>query len=218
MFLLLNLFSFFVVFLVLLNGFTFASTHDELIKKLEINEWEDLFYKKGEINKYKSGDNFRRLVDIAENKGLDWHIRIKAIRLLSITANIAVPDILINMLYDPFFNHECPAIKSSVAEAMGNFKNDSRIVDALIYALNDGEIHVREASIDSLGKIGNKKAVPSLLNIVDDKSIALRIAAIRSLGVLGDNSALNKLKFIAEKDNIEEVRLTAIDAIRKISN
>ena len=207
-----------IISLVMFNGSVLATTEEDLIKKLESDIWYDLFYNKGELQKYKKGDNFKKLVEVAENKGLDWHIRIKAIKLLSVTSNIAVPDILINMLYDPFFNHECPAIKSSVAEALGNFSNDSRVVDALLYSMNDGEIQVREASIDALGKIRNKKAIPALLKIVDDKSIALRIAAIRSLGMIGDSSALNKLTFIAEKDAINEIRSTAKDAIERIVN
>ncbi len=194
----------------------FGTTSEELVKKLELENWEDLFYKRGELKRYKEGDRFRTLVEVVENKGLDWHIRIKGIRLLSNTHNVAAPDILIGMLYDPFFNHECPAIKSSVAEALGNFKRDHRVVDALLHSMNDEEIHVREASVDSLGKIGNKKAVPALLKVLNDKSVAMRIAAIRALGRIGDPSAVASIQRIAVKDVSEEVRSVAADVIHRL--
>ncbi len=206
-----------LVFLLSYSSTASGSLSDNLVSKLQRENWEELFYHKGEIQNYKTGEKFRALVEVVENRGLDWHIRIRGIRLLSMTNNIAAPDILIGMLYDPFFNHECPAIKSSVAEALGNFKRDHRVVDALLYSLNDKEILVREASVDSLGKIGSYKAVPSLLRLLNDKSVAIRIATIRALGRIGDPSAENALKVVADKDISEEVRQMAREALGMFS-
>lgn len=191
-----------------------ASEFDRLVHKLEQDNWQDVFYKKGEINKYKDAEGFKTLVEVAENKGLDWHIRIKAIRILSNTNNIAVPDVLMHMLYNPFFNHECPAIKSSVAEALGNFKGDGRVIEALIYATNDEELLVREAAVDSLGRIGDKRAVKHLVSLLNHKNIAIRIASIRALGRIGDASAKDYLLLVAEKDSNETVRKKAKDTIK----
>lgn len=187
---------------------------DNLVKKLEKDDWQELFYKKGEINKYKDGDGFKTMVEVAENKGLDWHIRIKAIRILSHTENNMVADILMHMLYNPFFNHECPAIKSSVAEALGNFKGDGRVVDALIHATNDEELLVREAAVNSLGMIGDKRAVKHLVSLLNNKNIAIRIASIRALGKIGDISAKDYLQMVAENDSNDTVRKKAKDIIK----
>lgn len=191
-----------------------ASMFDNIVKKLEHDNWQDVFYKKGEINKYKDGEGFKTMVEVAENKGLDWHIRIKAIRILSHTNNISVPDVLMHMLYNPFFNHECPAIKSSVAEALGNFKGDGRVIDALIYATHDEELLVREAAVDSLGRIGDKRAVKHLVSLLNHKNIAIRIASIRALGKIGDISAKDYLQMVAEKDSNDTVRKKAKETIK----
>jgi HEAT repeat protein len=206
-----------VAFVLCLSSDACGSLSDDLVSKLQRDNWEELFYHKGEIHKYKTGENFRALVEVVQNKGLEWPVRIRGIRLLSKTNNIAAPDILIGMLYDPFINHECPAIKSSVAEALGNFHKDHRVVDALLYSLNDGEILVREAAVDSLGKIGSNRAVPALLRLLNDRSVAIRIATIKALGRIGDPSVMGALKLVANNDISEEVKYTARETLGMFS-
>lgn len=212
----LSIFLFCLFGVLPLVGNCYGSVSEELYRKLQSERWADLFYKDGELKRYSQDPHFTLLVELVQNKGVDWPIRIKGIRLLSDTKNPLAADVLMNLLYDPFFNHECPAIKSSVAEALGNFKGDGRVIEALLYAMNDGEILVREASVNSIGKVSDKRAIPALLKLLNDRSVAMRISAIRALGNIGDASALPYIERVAKQDASEEVRAMAQEAIKNI--
>ena len=61
-----------------------------------------------------------------------------------------------------------------------------RVVEALISGIGDRELLTREASIQSLGRIGDPKAVQHLVVLLGDRSYAIRLSAIKALEEIGD--------------------------------
>lgn len=137
-------------------------------------------------------------------------MRIKAIKILGKSGDPAASDVLMSTLYEL-----CPAIKWNAATALGNFRDDPRVVNALIHALGDDTLYVREAAIRSLGKIGNAKAVPDLIPFLGSESFAIRIDTVRALGKIGDSRAVPYLRRIAEHDAEPMVRKEALAALKK---
>jgi len=129
-------------------------------------------------------------------------------------------EVLPPIFNDATLNWECPALKSYTAMALGSFKGDKRVVDALISGIDDDELLTREASIRSLGKIGSQKAVPQLIRVLNDQHVSIRLSAIKALGEIGNPQAVPYLQRIAESESdsivkgqaeaaLSELRLTA---------
>jgi HEAT repeat protein len=197
----------------LVPGKVFASDYDTLVAQLRQDNWHVYFSHDGE----KLNKDFDPLLELANNRGLDWRIRIRGIILLSETTEPRRADVIVGMFRNPFFNSECPAIKTSVVTALGAIGNDKGVVDALIDGMNDGELQVREASIESLGRLRSKKAVPFLINKLSDRSFSIRISAIRSLGQIKDQRAIPVLKNIADSDPDNLIRNEATLALNKMN-
>jgi HEAT repeat protein len=140
----------------------------------------------------------------------EWHLRIKAIRMLGQSGDPAASDVLMSTLYEL-----CPAIKWNAATALGNFRDDPRVVDALIHALGDDTLYVREAAIRSLGRIGNVKAVPYLIAALSSESFAIRVDAVNALGRIGDARAVPYLRRIAKHDTDPMIRKEALAALKE---
>jgi hypothetical protein len=204
----------FLGFLVLnsVPGKVFASEHDTLVAQLRKDKWHAHFSSDGE----KLDKSFDSLLELANNRGLDWQIRIRCIILLSETSNPRRADVLVGMFRNPFFNSVCPAIKTSVVTALGTIDNDERVVDALIDGMNDRELQVREAAVQALGRLRNEKAVPFLIEKLSDRSFSIRISAVRSLGQIKDPKAIPFLKDVADRDPDDLIRNEATLALNKM--
>jgi HEAT repeat protein len=190
-----------------------ASEHDALISEFKKNDWESRLLNPQSIERFKDEKMFNKLVDIVDNRGLDWRIRIRGIKLLGEINTPKAAASLIEMFNDPFFNAECPSIKLYVAAALGNFKNDNRVVDTLISGINDRELLVREASINALGRIGSFKAVPYLIAVLNDKSFAVKVSSVMALEKIGDPRAVPHLKTLANSTadpHLKEIALLAL--------
>ena len=87
-----------------------------------------------------------------------------------------MPDLLLSIFNDPFSNWECPSIKSYTVTALGYYKGNQKVLDTLIKATSDRELLTREAAIQSLGRIGDARAVPQLLGLLEDPSTAIRLS------------------------------------------
>ena len=88
-------------------------------------------------------------------------------------------------------SYEADRMKS--AQELSKQKNP-QTVDALTDALNDGSDPVRNAVVESLGKIGDTRAVNPLINILqEDNTLYVRISAAISLGKLEDKRAIAPL-------------------------
>ncbi|GAB4418970.1 MAG: HEAT repeat domain-containing protein [Thermodesulfovibrionales bacterium] len=171
---------------------------EEIFNELKTNKWETRLLNDKGIEAFKNKSNFDNLIGIIDNRGIDWRIRIRGIKLLGETRTPEAATNLVRMFNDTFFSHECPSIKSYVAAALGNYKDDTTVVLALIDGLKDREILVREESAKSLGRVGNPMAVPYLVEALKDRSFAVRINAIRSLALIGDFRAYPHLKQIMD--------------------
>lgn len=174
-----------------------------------------------DVNKYlhiEKEELLKICMNIVEDRDEDWKVRAKAIKLLGEIRNPAAIEVLIKALDDIFFSNDCPALKWSAAVALGNFNNDQRIIDALISALGDKTLYVREAAIQSLGKIGNSKAVPFLIQALHESGFAIKFSAISALGKIGDPLAIPSLKKILENDNDIHIKKEAVSALRKLQN
>lgn len=211
-------FSLFIItFILLLSKTAIASSdYQALLKGLNSKYLNDRLYAVQSLGSVKDERAVDALIDLLDNKYEDWEIQSKAIRLLGESKNPKSINILLEYLDNVFLNYECPAIKWNTAIALGNFKNNSRVFEALLNNLNYDNLQVREAVVQSLGAIGNKDAVPYLIPVLKEDSFALKYSAIKALYNIGDSRAIPYLKkFIAlEKEAI--LKKEAMNVIKKI--
>jgi len=201
---------------VLLAGQGIASSYDSLVEQLRSDDWHEHFSR--ETGGKTLDQSLDGLLDLANNGGLDWRIRIRGIILLSETSGPRKVDILLNMFRDSFFNGECPAVKTTIVTALGRVGKDPRIVAALIDGTEDRELQVREASVIALGKMGDQKAVPSLIRKLDDTSFAIRLGAVKALAGIKDKRAIPYIKKIADTDRDDVMRKEARSALAKLKS
>lgn len=157
------------------------------------------------------------LLEVAGARGEYWPVKIKAMELLGERGDPAAIPVLLDIYNDIFLHSECPSIKSYAGNALGNFKGNEKVVDALISGIDDPELLIRESSIDSLGKIGNPKAVEPLLKLLNDKSFAIRYASLKALANIGDKKAIPYIKNVAEKDSDPVIREFALLILNKLN-
>ncbi len=194
---------------------SYVSYYDVVVAELRRDDWHTRLKEKGTIN-LKEEKIFDTLVDLINNTGLDWRIRIRGIHALTETGDPRTADVLIRTLQNSFITDECPAIKSNLATELGNFRDDTRVVDALIAGLDDPEVLVKEASIESLGKIGNPKAVPFLIERIKDGNFTVRLHAIRSIGRIGDKKVIPLLETIVDHEKDSYIRNEAASALARL--
>jgi len=201
-----------IIFLIVAGEKALAGNIEELIANLQNSNLQTRLLAVEELGKVKDDKAVDALLKIVVVKGEDWRIKIRVIRLLAEMENPKAEEFLVRIFNDPFLNEECPAIKWNTAIALGkDFNKGSRAVDSLIDALNQNNLLVREAAIQSLGKIGDPRAVPFLLQLLNDKSFAIKFSTIKALGDIGDSRAIHFIKQLADSDNdpyIKEAALT----------
>jgi len=154
------------------------------------------------------------LMAVAGNGWENWQVKVMAIQLLGEAKNSKAVDLLLKILDSRSLHYRCPAIKTYAAIALGNFRGDGRIQDILIRGIQGDEPQVREACVQSLGKVGDARTVPYLIVLLNDDSIAIRLNAIYALERLADHRALPHLKIISKKDSDEIVRTIAGNALK----
>jgi HEAT repeat protein len=207
-----------IIFLLIARGKAFASSIDDLMANLHSNDQQIQLLAVEELGKMKDERAIDALLQLVVNRGEDWRIKIKAIRLLGEIADQKVSDKLVTIFNNPFLNEECPAIQWNTAIALGKkFNKGSRAVDSLIGAINHYNLLVREAVIQSLGRIGDSRAVPFLILALHDKRVAIKFSAIKALENIGDPRAIPFLKQIAENDSDPYVKGEAHSVIKRLS-
>jgi HEAT repeat protein len=206
-----------VIFLIVAGGRAIASSIDDLVANLHSNDQQIQLLAVEELGNIKDDRAVDALLQLVVNRGEDWRIKIKAIRLLGDVPDLRVLERLVKIFNDPFLNEECPAIQWNTAVALGKkFNKGSRAVDSLIDAINHYNLLVREAVIQSLGKIGDSRAVPFLILALHDKRVAIKFSAIKALENIGDPQAIPFLKQIAENDSDPYVKGEALTVLKKI--
>ena len=156
------------------------------------------------------------LMAVAADRKEDWSVQIRAIQFMGEIRNPKTVDLLLTIFTSRSRAYECPAIKSYTAIALGNFSGRSDVIDSLISAIHNDEPLVREASVQSLGTLGNAKAVPHLIPLLQSPSLAMRLSAIKALESIGDPQAIPHLEAIAEKDSDRVARETSKIAVRNL--
>ena len=205
----------YIFFFLSLGGKSGAENIDKLISDLDKGDLRTRLSAVEELGRIGDEQSIDLLLNVADTSGEAWKIKIRAIRLLGEIGNVKAIDLLTKIFNDPFLNHECPAIKWNTAIALGNFKSNSRVVDTLINGLQNKDeiLGTREAVIQSLGKIGDPKAVPFLITALDDKSFAIKLSAIKALGEIRDPKAIPPLKQIVNGDNDPDIKNEALSAL-----
>ncbi|MEW6053474.1 MAG: HEAT repeat domain-containing protein [Nitrospirota bacterium] len=194
-----------------------SATSDDLIVRLKSKDTLEQASAVEALGRVKDQKAVDALLDFVFTKAENWKIKIRAIRLLGTIPDQKVSDKLVTVFNNPFLNEECPAMKWNTAIALGQeFNKGSRAVDSLIEALGLDNLLVREAAIQSLGKIGDSRAVPYLIPELRDKNFAIRFSAIKALGNIGNSEAEVFLRQVADTDNDPYVQQAAEAALDKI--
>ncbi len=173
-----------------------ASDSEFILKELQRADWEVRLMNGASLEKMREPQSIETLIEIIDNRRIDWRLQIRGIRLLGKIHTPRVEDFLLRLFSDAFFHHGCPAVRSSIALTLGNFSGP-RVVNGLIEGLEDPELQVREATIVSLGRVGDVTAVPYLIAQLKDMHFVIKVSAIRSLGLLRDARAVSSLERIA---------------------
>lgn len=187
---------------------------DKIKADLDSRKWEVRLAAVEKLTNLKEEETIDLLMQVAGDRGEYWPVKIKAIKLLGESANPKTVKMLLSIFNEPFNNWECPAIKSYTALALGNFKGNAKVVDSLIAGINDPELFTREASIQSLGRIGNPAAVlPLIAALLHSDSSAVKLSAIKALEMIGDPQAIPHLQWIAENDKDSVIKSQAKAAL-----
>ncbi len=89
---------------------------------------------------------------------------------------------------------------------------DTGVVDALIARLKDENAGVRKAAANSLGQIGDRRAVVPLIAVLPDSDAEVRYTAIDALANLEDPRAIGPIAGLL-RDPVTEVRRNALSAL-----
>lgn len=183
--------------IIFISSNSFAYGIDDLLKELDVSNWREKITDPSFLEKFKSPEKFKVVVELADARGYDWRYRIRAIRMLGYLRTPQAQDALLSMFQDHFFHHECPSLKSYVAESLGDFSPGRRLLDVLKEGLKDPEVLVREATAKSLGRLKMKESVNYLIEAFNrEKSLAVKIAIINALKSIDSSETkafINKL-------------------------
>lgn len=206
---------FFLVMIVvfLRCGKAEAGEGDDLIAKLRSADTTGHSAATDELVKAADDRLVGALMKIVEERRDDWELQISAIRLLGKIGNPKATGVLIKVVTDGLFTNECPALKWNGIVALGNFKNDPLVVDALLYRLNEDTLYLKEAVIQSLGRIGDRETLPYLISALQDKHFSVRMSAVRALGRMKDPLAVEPLRKTAKSDADAMVRDEALKVL-----
>ena len=215
----LKLILLFIISLLIPGEKAIGGDIDYLVENLQSSNRQTRLLAVEELGRIRDDKAVNALLNLVITKAEDWKIKIRAVRLLGEIADPRVSEALVRVFNDPFLNEECPAMKWNTAIALGkDFNKGSRAVDSLIDALNYNNLLVREAAIQSLGKIGDSRAVPFLIPALKDKSFAIKFGTIKALGNIGDPQAIPFLKQVARDDNDPYIKGEALSVLKRLSS
>jgi HEAT repeat protein len=179
--------------------------------KMELND-SNSQVRLAAVEKLNNSRNERALIillDVAGTWTERWPIKIRAIQFLGEARYPKAVKLLLSVFNNSILNWGCPSIKFYTACALGNFKGNREVIDALIDGVSNPELLAREASIRSLGKIGSPEAVPYLVRLLGDGSPAIRLSVIEALGGIGDPETIPDIQRAYERENDPMVKSEA---------
>jgi HEAT repeat protein len=208
----------FMTFLFLPGGKATGDLIDGIIKDLHSHNRQTQLSAVEELEGIEGREAVDALLNFVFERAEDWQVKIRAIRVLGEIRDPDVADKLVTIFNNPFLNEECPAIKLNTALALGKEKNKgTRAVDSLIDALDYDSLPVREAVIQSLGKMGDSRAVPFLIPVLYDRSFAIRLSTVKALEEIGNPQAIPFLKQVADMDHDPYIKEAAVTALRNFT-
>ncbi len=193
---------------------TFAQNIKDLEAQLDSRDWKARLLAVEKLGEIKDKKSLNLLIHVAGTRAEYWPVKIKAIKFLGERADTSALEVLLDIYNDPFLNSECPSIKSYAATALGYFKNSDSAFNALITGIDDPELLTREAVIESLGRLGNPKAVDILLPLLSSKIFTIRHITIKALADIRDKRAFPHLNNLAENDSDPLIREVALSALK----
>jgi HEAT repeat protein len=195
-------------------GKVFAGDNIDGIKaELHKGNWKARLAAVEKLENRKDKAALNMLREVAGTRGEYWPVKIKAIVLLGEAQDPESVELLLSIFNDPFSNWECPSIKSYTVTALGYYKGNQRVFDTLIKAISDRELLTREAAVQSLGRIGDPRAVTNLLGLLEDPSTAIRLSTVKALEEIGDPRAIPDLRRVSQSDSDEIVKREALAAL-----
>jgi HEAT repeat protein len=199
--------------------FCFAETSLEEIKKeYEQKDLEGRLVVIQKLEGRRDEETVDFLMTVAGDGWENWQVKVMSIQLLGKAKNPKAVDLLLEIFTSRSLHYRCPAIKTYAAIALGNFREDARIQDILIRGAQSDEPQVREASVQSLGKVGDDRSVPHLILLLNDHSTAIRLNAAYALERVADHRVIPFLKILSEKDSDEIVRNAAKNVLINLQN
>lgn len=111
----------------------------------------------------------------------DAERRSQALWALGFVASEIPADALLAALSDPD-----ERVCGDAAGSLASFKDDPRVVDALLNCLNDGNQYVRDCVVSALGYLGDKRALEPLKALQKDTPESSRRFLAYALQQLGD--------------------------------
>ncbi len=198
------------IFLVLFILPRQAAAEDRLMRDLQSGDDAARLAAIEELGKINDSRSLAALIDESQAISEDWKIRLKAMDVVAASGAPKVADVLMDAL-----TNACPAIKWHAAVGLGGYNGDARVADALIAALGDSTMFIREAAIESLGKIRASKAVPYLGRALRDSHFAIRLKAVMALERIGDQQSLSLLKWSADNESDPLIRDEAVSIVKR---
>ncbi|MBS3740522.1 MAG: HEAT repeat domain-containing protein [Candidatus Cloacimonetes bacterium] len=111
------------------------------------------------------------------------------------------------------------SVRRNAINALKGFGNEA--VETLIASTKSEDWKIRSGAAETLGEIGNEKAVDSLIFLLDDKNEDVRLEAVVALGKIGPTKSIQYLEKLKQKEvkqknskAVKEIQ-NAIDKIRK---
>jgi HEAT repeats/HEAT repeat len=103
----------------------------------------------------------------------------------------------------------------NAAVGLGKLK-DKRAENALIEALQDKNMAVRNNAAFALGELGSRAAVPNLIDLLSVSEERVRKSAVKALGMIGAREAIDPLIRLLDSDTSRVVKKSAIRSLGQI--
>lgn len=183
------------------------------------------------IATYTYDDNFfsvpSSLAKLALTKGVDYELRERSIKLLTLCDELKVPDLVKDLIYDDDY---CRIFVKALLESWAiqsirkrnyaaNFLKNilENINDEILFELIMLEIR-QEDEKDSQVLYRNEQILDAILFYKDHESEKIQYNVVRSLGFLGDIGYITIIEQIGKDSHYLEVVEEAIEAIKRITN
>lgn len=141
-------------------------------------------------------------------KSSDVQSRVEAIQNVGNEGFSMASDEIVKALGDP-----SPRIRRNAARTLARL-DDPRLAEHLIAHVQMHPDLVEEETVEALGELGNREAVPLLIAFLRSPRSLLRRAAAKSLARLGSPDAIEALTDAAQEVGDPDLRRSSIQALR----